>query len=330
MAAAVMIARRQRIANLREIWPRETDFSDWLTTEDGLALIAEDIGIEVEDAQRESHPGDFFCDIVGHTLGDENHVVVIENQFGKTNHDHLGKLLTYASTHSAMTGIWLAELVADDHRKVIDWLNDNTPPTISFYLAEVKAYRIGHSPVAPQLDVVSRPNVQTKLRRGEGSAELKERHIWRREFWQEILEYIKDQKPRCRVQSPGTDAWANIAIGRSHFHLSLTLTPRRHCIGCELYMTPPWKNDAFTQLLADKASIEAEIGEPLQWQPLPGKKAGRIILEAGIDPRDPKNRDAVKQWMHKRAVAFYHTFQPRVKTLQPRSTGSGDQAGDEA
>lgn len=82
--------------------------------------------MEVEEPQRECRPGDFSCDIVGHLVGDENHRLVIENQFGKTNHDHLGKLLTYAAQHTAMTGIWLSEYVADDHREVIDWLNNFT------------------------------------------------------------------------------------------------------------------------------------------------------------------------------------------------------------
>ncbi len=235
------IGKRIPVTNLRDIWPKEPDFSDWLITEDGLALIAEDIGVEVEDPLREHGLGDFPCDIVGHALGQPNHKIVIENQFGRTDHDHLGKLLTHAAMHSAMTGIWLAEKVSDDHRKVIDWLNDNTPQTVSLYLAEIRAYRIGDSPAAPQLDVVSRPNLQTKLEVGDTNAELKERHIWRKQFWEEILGFIRDQKPPFRVQSPSTDAWTNIAIGRSHFAIALTLTPKRQCIGCELYMTPPWK-----------------------------------------------------------------------------------------
>lgn len=321
---AMLIGKRQRVSNLREIWPKETDFSDWLVTDDGLSLIAEDIGIEVEDAQRECRPGDFPCDVVGHLLGDEGHKVVIENQFGRTNHDHLGKLLTYASMQGATTAIWLAEHVSDDHRKVIDWLNDSTPSNISFYLACIQAYRIDGSPVAPQLDVISRPNVEAKIKLTDDNPELKERHLWRRAFWEEILSYIKDQKPPFRLQAPGIDAWANIAVGRSHFNLALTLTPKRGCIGCELYMTPTWKDVAFAQLLAQREEIEAEIGESLNWQPLQGKKAARIILEAPINPRDESNRVKVKQWMHQHAVAFHKAFQPRVKLLQPGADGDND------
>ena len=324
------IARRTRIANLRDIWPKETDFSDWLATDDGLALIAEDMGVEVEDPHREHSAGDFLCDIVGHALGDENHAVVVENQFGKTNHEHLGELLTYASVNSALTAIWLAEHVSDDHRKVIDWLNDNTPPSISFYLARIQAYRIGDSPVAPQLEVVCRPNLQTKARRGGGSEEMKARHIWRQAFWDEILTYIAEKGPPFRVQSAGTGAWSNIALGRSHFSLDLTLTPKRQCIGCEIYMNPPWKEDAFAQLESQRDAIEAEIGETLQWLPLPGKKAARILLEAPIDPKDDSNHERVKEWMYKQSVAFYRAFHDRVRALRAKRADVGERGSASA
>jgi hypothetical protein len=313
------IGRRIPVS-LRDIWPRESDFSDWLISEDGLEIIADDIGLEMEDPRREQGLGDFPCDISGHLLGEVSHKVVIENQFGRTDHDHLGKLLTHAAMHSAMTGIWLAEKVSDDHRKVIDWLNDNTPKTVSFFLAEIKAYRIGDSSPAPQLIVVSRPNLQAKIEGEDTRADLKERHIWRKQMWEEILGYIRDQKPAFRVQSASTDAWSNIAIGRGHFAVSLTLTPKRRCIGCELWMNPPWKEDAFAQLADQREAIEAEIGQPLQWKPLEGKTA-RILLEAPIDPADPANRDSVKEWMYKHAVAFYRAFRDRVQKLQPRMLG---------
>lgn len=148
----------------------------------------------MEDPERERGLGDFPCDISGHLLGDANHKVVIENQFGRTNHDHLGKLLTHAAMHSAMTGIWLAEKVADDHRKVIDWLNDNTPKTGSLFLAEIKAYRMGDSAPAPQLSIISRPNLQAKIEIEQEPGDLKERHIWRKQMWEEILGYIKDPR----------------------------------------------------------------------------------------------------------------------------------------
>jgi hypothetical protein len=142
------IGKRQSV-NVKDIWKREIDFSNWLVTQEGLELIEQDLEVVMENPRRESRPGDYSCDIVGHALGNEEHVIAIENQWGKTDHDHLGKLLTYAAVHQAMTGIWIAEHASDDHRQVIDWLNQNTPPTVSLYLAEIKAYHIGDSAAGP-------------------------------------------------------------------------------------------------------------------------------------------------------------------------------------
>ncbi len=311
------IGKRTQVTDLRQIWDTEPHFSDWLASEMGLALIAEDIGIEVEDAKRESRPGDFPADIVGHALGDENHIIVIENQFGKTDHDHLGKLLTYAAMHSAMTGIWISQHISNDHRKVIDWLNDNTPPNVSFYLAQLKAYRIDNSAVAPQLDVVSRPNLQVKIHRTNDSQQTTQTQKWRQETWQDILDYISDQNVPFSVQSPSDDHWSNIALGRAGFWIELRIVSRNQRIGCAVAMDVSWKKDAYNQLLAQQKKIEEEIGANLEWREMPGHKSSRIVLEANIDPRTDGNRQQVKEWMHKYAVAFHKAFRHRVKNLNP-------------
>ena len=311
------IGKRTQVKNLRAIWPTEPDFSDWLATEAGLELITEDIGISLENARLESRPGDYPADIVGNALGDGNHVVVIENQFGKTDHDHLGKLLTYAAMHSAMTGIWISEHISDDHRTVIDWLNENTPTHVSLYLVQLKAYHIGNSATAPQLDVISRPNRKEKIGRAGKEASVSATEKWRLEIWQDVLDYIKDKNPPFSVQSPSDDHWSNISIGRGRFWIGLTLVPSNQRISCELAMNPIWKEEAFAQLLSQKDVIEAEIGSPLNWLPMLGKVSARIRLDTLIDPKNDDNRQAVKDWMYEKSVAFYNAFHDRVKKLNP-------------
>ena len=149
MTAKMTIGKRMPVDNLKALWAKENEFSDWLVSTEGLELLAQDLEIQIENPEREAKGSNFSCDIVANIVGEEKHRVVIENQFGRTNHEHLAKLLTYAATQKAMTGIWIAEEVADDHRQVIDWLNENTPDTISFFVAELKAYRISDSPAAP-------------------------------------------------------------------------------------------------------------------------------------------------------------------------------------
>jgi hypothetical protein len=311
------LGRRERVADVRTVWGKEADFSDWLVTADGIALLAQDLGVEIEEPSRESRPGDFPCDIVANLLGDESHVVVIENQFGETNHDHLGKFLTYASVHKAMTGIWIAEQAADDHRQVIDWLNENTPATVNLYLAELRVFRIGQSPAAPQLDMVCRPNVSQKIARSAESAANKERYGWRLAFWEDIHKSVSARKQPFRLQKAGASHWSTVSIGRSGFSLSMLLTPRNQSIGVELYVNPVgWKDAAFEQLRADKEAIEEQIGCPLEWMPLIGKKSARILLEAKIDPRRDTERKAVCEWFADKLPLMYATFKDRVAALQ--------------
>jgi hypothetical protein len=257
--------------------------------------------------------------VAGRKVGDENHIVVIENQFGKTNHDHLGKLLTYAAVNEAMTGIWISEKVSDDHRKVIDWLNDNTPPQVSFYLVELKAYCIGDSPVAPELFVVCRPNMQTKIR-DKAKPENQDRALWRKEFWEDVLSFIKEQNPPFRVQSAGVDSWSAITVGRSGFCIALSIETRSKRVCCQLIINPAWRLSAFEQLHTQREAIEQEIGSSLEWQALPDMKISRIKLYADLDPTEPSNHEEIKVWMNRQANAFYRAFPSRVQSLNADET----------
>lgn len=311
------IVRRTQIENLKDVWPLETDFSNWLVTDDGLSFLAEDLGIEIEDARRESRPGTFPCDIVGHLVGNPEHVVVVENQWGRTNHDHLGKMLTYAAVHQALTAVWIAEKVAEDHRAVVDWLNANTPETVSFYLAEIKAYRIGDSPVSPQLDVLCRPNYSIKPTRSDATPGEQERRSWRVEFWTEIQEAVRATRPPFNLQRPSKDHWSSIAIGRSHFHINMLLTPRNRSIAVDLNIQPEgWKDDAYRALEAQKEAIEAELGVSLKWLPMPDNISARIVWEHPLDPDDPNNRQAVIQWFAATTPRFCRAFRDRVRVLK--------------
>lgn len=320
----MLIGKRERVEDVRSVWRREPDFSDWLVTEDGASLLAEELGLEIENLHRESRPGDFPCDISGNLLGDENHIVVIENQYGKTNHDHLGKLLTYAAVHKAMTGIWISESISDDHRQVIDWLNENTPTTVNLYLVGLKLYRIGNSPVAPQLDVVCRPNIAVKETKSGLSLADQERHSWRREMWEEIHAAILHAKPKFRLQKPRGDHWSSISIGRAGFHLNMLLTPRYGSIGIDLNISVPWKAEAFEALMSQKHDIESELGASLQWLPMMGKKSARILLDTTINPRKKECLAEVSSWFIEYSGRMYDVFKPRVAQLiEPEQPSSG-------
>jgi len=310
------IGKRTPVDNLKTLWAKESEFSDWLVSHEGLDLIAQDLEIQIENPVREAKKTNFPCDIVANMVGEEKHIVVIENQFGRTNHDHLAKLLTYAATQKAMTGIWIAEEVADDHRQVIDWLNENTPDTVAFFLAELKAYTISDSAAAPQLDVVCRPNVTMKRKiSGMSEGELK-RRAWRQAYWEEIHQHMKKASPPFKLQRPGGDHWSSISIGRSGFVVAMLLTPKNQSIAVEVVIQPEWKDEAFKQLQAQAEAIHLELERKLDWRPMLEKQSARILLEEKIDPSKESNRKDVCDWFTKWAPKIYVAFRERIKKLE--------------
>ena len=147
---------RFRRVQLRDIWPHEArDFTPWLA--ENLVFLAEVLGVDLELEATEKRVGDFRADIVCRNIAD-NSRVVIENQFEKSNHQHLGKILTYAAGLDAAAIVWIAEEFRPEHREVLNWLNKNTPTALQFFGVEIKVFQIAESPYAPAFTVVTDMN----------------------------------------------------------------------------------------------------------------------------------------------------------------------------
>ena len=133
----------KEISDLREVWPHEAlDFTPWLAKEENMALLADAVGLDITVDEEESPVGDFSVDIFASETGTDRKII-IENQLEDTNHDHLGKLITYASGKSADIIIWVVKRAREEHKAAIEWLNNHTDDKISFFLCEIKLYRIG-------------------------------------------------------------------------------------------------------------------------------------------------------------------------------------------
>ena len=131
---------------MQDIWLKEMNFSAWLAKSDGLALLGEALGMELDKAETERQVGPFSADVVCRGV---DGVVVVENQFGKTDHEHLGKLLTYSAGLESATIVWIAEKFVEQHRAALDWLNAQTVQEVGFFGLEVELCRIGQSNNSP-------------------------------------------------------------------------------------------------------------------------------------------------------------------------------------
>lgn len=308
------ISRTKKVS-LRELWQDEAkDFTTWL--EKNIDYLNEKVGFEITIRQREKRIGDFFVDLVGEN---ENGLVVIENQLGQTNHDHLGKILTYLSMIGAKTAVWITSAPREEHIKAIEWLNEVTPRDYAFYLIKLEAIRIENSPAAPLFSVVAGRKEIIK-EAGKEKRELAERHYAQKEFWTLLLERAKDKTDLFRNISPGFNQWIGIGGGRAGIRFNFTIFKKN--AGCEIYFDAG-KDSArlnkrrFDELFQKRDEIEAKLGRKLEWQRLDNYRASRIKIEInGMGLQDKERWPELQDKMIETMIKMKEVFEPYIKTLK--------------
>ena len=301
-----------------DVWGHEAHgFTPWLS--ENLNLLSEALQIDDLDLQgTEISTGDFRLDILAEdSLGNP---VIIENQFGATDHKHLGQLIAYvASRRKPTTTIWVAERFKDDHRAAIDWLNTSTNEDFNFFAVEIEALRIGDSDPAPFFNVVAKPNSWTK---GSGSDQVlangavPQWYAKRRAYWTSFSELLKQKNANFAIRTPSKDHWHSFSIGRGGFAIDATITPQKNRVGVELLIRQDLHKSGFNQLKVDKAEIEAIIGQKLDWMELPGKQSTRIAaFLPNVDAFDEGQWPMIQDWMVKMMQNFKAAFATRIKTL---------------
>jgi hypothetical protein len=162
---APRFGRLERLA-ARDGWANEpADFTPWLAA--NLQELGEELGLSLTLKAREHPIGRYFLDLL---LEDSNErVVIVENQFGQTDHTHLGQLLTYCAGAKAEVVIWIAERLTEEHIAALEWLNDSSVAGVGFFGVELELLRIGDSSMAPHFRVVVKPNEWAKRVRPEPS-----------------------------------------------------------------------------------------------------------------------------------------------------------------
>lgn len=309
---AIMKLEKLQEVDIRTLWNHEQyDFSEWLSKPENLEQLNDVIGLTLSEVEKEVYVGAYRCDLVGvdETTGDK---VIIENQLEASNHDHLGKIITYASGLDAKVVVWIVKEAREEHRSAIEWLNNNTSEKINFFLIEIHAYQIGDSLCAPKFEIVEKPNGFIKNAKVQsGSGEYNKGQSEKIEFWTRFNEILIERGKPFNVRKPTTDHWYDIAIGTSEAHVSLTIVNRDGCVGVELYI--PDNKDLYEKLYLQKEEIEEKLGLHPDWQRLDGKKAARILYRMpGLNFDDHSNYDSLMNDMIDKAVLFSKIFKKYI------------------
>ena len=273
----------KEITDLRSIWPHEAlNFTPWVA--ENVDLLADAVGLDITVDETESSVGDFNVDIYASETGTDRKII-IENQLEDTDHDHLGKLITYASGKGADVVIWVVKHVPEEHKAAVEWLNNHTDDKIGFFLCEIKLFQIGDSQIAPAFTVVERPNDWTKEIRKTASANSTQQQ--RLEYWQAFNDYAFSDANFSRIfnkRKPTTDHWMDFSIGSSACHIAVSQIQKRKAVDVELYINDD--KELFKSLFAHKDEIEKNMEMELEWKELPERKASRILIEKTVDLDD--------------------------------------------
>ncbi len=278
----MQLGRLKEIKDLRRVWKHEAlDFTPWLAQEDNLALLADAVDLEITLDETESSVGNFNVDIYATETGTDRKII-IENQLEDTNHDHLGKLITYASGKSADIVIWVVKRAREEHRSAIEWLNNHTDENIAFFLVEIKLYQIGNSDIAVKFEVVEKPNdwVKEIKRNTSNSPTLQARY----DYWVAFNDYAFQNQAfagEFGKRKASTDHWMDMSVGSSACHIVINQIRKDNRLVVEWYISDD--KDLFHKLYSFKSEIESEMGMKLEWRELPEKKASRILISHPVD-----------------------------------------------
>jgi len=312
---------RLKKISLKEIWDNEAqDFTPWLAEEKNLELLSETIRTPLELEAQEKDVGPFRADILCKNTEDDSWVL-IENQIDKTDHKHIGQLLTYASGLQAVTIVWIASKFTEEHRAALDWLNKITDDDFRFFGLEIELWTIGNSPAAPKFNIVSKPNNWSKTisqaAKNISEGIESETKAMQYRYWQGLIDYLENNGSKLRTQDPRPRHWQTFAVGRSHFYIDATVNTRDSRLGIGLKIAD--KNHAknfYNLLVLDKEEIEAEMQEKLEWRELPDNTKSEIILfKNNVNLSDDKDWNAQYGWFKTNIEKFDKVFRKRIKKL---------------
>ena len=295
---------------LRDVWEREdTHFTNWLAEDENISELMDEIGVTAENVKTEDKAGRFNCDITADEV-ETSKKIIIENQLEKTDHSHLGQLLTYASSFDASIIVWVVADVTDEHKQAIEWFNKNMIDKISFFLVKVELWQIGDSKPAPKFNIIVEPNDWAKItyNKSSYSNEMTDRKLMNLSFWQGLVEYSENNNNDLKItRKPRPQHWySTSSVGVSKVDLTFIVASRDSYVAVQLYISD---QEIYNRLEQNKSDFNNFFNNhEIVWMPLPDKKASRIITKFQCNVKDEEMWDQYFEWIVKTGEIFIKAF----------------------
>jgi hypothetical protein len=309
----IELGHLEKISNLREVWDNESgDFTPWLAREENLKLLGDTIGIDLVLEAQEKNVG-FRADILcKDTI--TNDWVLIENQIEKTDHTHLGQILTYGAGLEATTIVWIAKRFTEEHRATLDWLNEITDERFNFFGLEIELWRIGNSPIAPKFNVICKPNDWSRTQYNIAKEFTSEEQLLL-EYWTNFVEFLREHDSSLKNAKPKPfDHILFLIVGKWQV-LSALAYIKDNKIGVQVYLKGSNAKTYFEQLQRETNAIENIIGAKLEWNDSRTKERSIDLFMNGVNIKNRENWPDQHKWLYEKLKAFYGAFAGRVKNL---------------
>lgn len=306
---------------LRDVWASEaSDFTPWLANDENIQILGDTIAVALELEAQEKTVGPFRADILCKDT-DNGSWVLIENQLERTNHLHLGQLLTYAAGLHAVTIVWIAETFTDEHRATLDWLNEITDDSFRFFGLEIELWRIDDSLAAPKFNMVSKPNdwsrsvTQSVRRIREDSLSELERMQFR--YWTALKAAFEQRNSFVKSHKPSPQNWTTYSIGRSNFSLWASINSGNNIrLGVELIIRGPDAKPFYHLLNQEREEVEQSIGQTLKWMELPEQESSKVALyRDGCALAEETKWPSEHEWFIETVEKFDEAFRNRLVAL---------------
>lgn len=298
----------------RQLWSSESaDFTPWLA--ENLQQLSEVIGIELELLQTEAAVGDFSLDILARDLA-SSRTVVIENQFGPTDHDHLGKLLTYASGTGAEALVWIAEEVREEHRQTLEWLNERTDEETSIFALELEVLQIEDSAPAFNLKPVVVPNKWQKATRTASRPGATPKGQAYLEYFDGLLTELREKHRFTKAKVAFRQNWYSFSSGIRGVAYGTSFAQGGR-VRAEVYIDTEDQSankQLFDSLHSRREQIEGQFGTPLTWERLDDRRASRIaVYRPGSIEADEATLTEIRSWAIDQLLRFRDILGPSIR-----------------